>query len=228
MEGKKREQKLILKEGRTIVPKDVINEIREILKDFSPMQPHEHPINVYYKDTYYDDAEASLYKSGGSLKVRQGVNEFGFNEKILVMRTKTQNPTKLKYSIFWDEMELPVRNQQKTSLQESIQPLKAIFTNFNFEKLKEEPVLICDTYRVLYKLEIIKDGEPVTISFLFDHIKYERDGKEAEDTLLKIRGRTVGRKLREYIYLGVLEKFPEYTLVESSRYERALEKLEES
>lgn len=225
MEGKKREQKLILKDGATMSPKEVMGEIRQIVKEFSPIERDEHPVHLYYKDTYYDDESESLYKSGGSLKVRFGVNEIGTTEKNIVMRTKTKNPTKLKCELYWDEMEIPVKCKKTEVLQEIIEPMKGIFVNFDFSKLKEEPVLICETYRALFKLEFEKDKEIFTMSFLFDHIRYESDGKIAEDTLLKIRSRGFGNALSNLVYQGVMKKFPEYSLIEGNRYERALEKL---
>lgn len=225
MDGKKREQKLIIKDGATMSPKEIMREVRELLEEYASNTQDEQPISLYYKDTYYDDYDESLYKSGGSLKVRYGVNKIGSTEKIVVMRTKTKNPKKLKCELFWDEMEIPVIQQKTEDLGNLIEPLKGIFVDFDFSKLKEEPVLICETYRTLFKLDFEKDKVNFSISFLFDHIRYESNGKIAGDSLLKIRGIGPGNSLYEMLYNGIMEKFPEYTLVEGNRYERALEKL---
>lgn len=225
MEGKKREQKLICKDGANISSKEVMIEAREILKEFSPTEVEDRPINSYYKDTYYDDVDSSLYESGGSLKVRVGVSPAGYSERSLVMRTKTKNLAKLKHNLLWDEAELPVGLAKNMELQDLLQPLKPFFVDFDFEKINSTPVLICETIRMVYRLEILKDSETITISFLFDSIKYESNGKTATDSLLKIRGRKIGEKLLEKLHQGLMEKFPEYQLIQSSRYERALEKL---
>ena len=227
MDGKKREPKLICSNGATMFAKEMLIEVRKILEPFSPTEFENPPIISYYRDTYYDDIEASLYKSGGSLKIRIGVNGAGINERTLVMRTKTQNVTKLKSSILWDEVELPVNTLKKVSLEEKLEPLKAFFPYFDFQKINPKSVLICETSRSLYKIDIQKDDEEISISFLFDHIKYEKDGKIANDSLLKIRGKKISELLLNLLYQGLMEKFPEYYLDESSRYERALNKLQE-
>lgn len=225
MEGRKRERKLISKDGANISSKEVMIEARKILKEFSPTELEDRPINSYYKDTYYDDIDSSLYESGGSLKVRVGISPERYTERSLVMRTKTRNIEKLKYNLFWDVVELPVGLAKNMELQDLLQLLKPFFADFDFEKINSTPVLICETIRMLYRLEILKDSETITISFLFDSVKYESNGKTATDNLLKIRGGKEGEKLLEKLHQDLMEKFPEYQLIQSSRYERALEKL---
>lgn len=210
------EKKLALKVGETIHSMDVFDEVRKILgSDVIAI-----PKNVIYRDTYYDDSELSLFKQGGSLKLREGVLDPRNIEKSLIMRARTQYPTKVSVTP-WDIAEVTALQNVK-EFADTFKPLKGLFPTFNFDKINKNPVLVCTTIRTEYVLIL---DENKTIKLLFDHINYEKDDQYADDYVLKIRSKTVKSETIETIYCKLLEKFEQYEMIRTSRYERALEKL---
>ncbi|MCX4302624.1 MAG: hypothetical protein K1W33_02395 [Clostridia bacterium] len=214
MEGKRKEKKLII--NNLVEPRKtcLMDEIKRIVEVIS------NPSNMFCRDTYYDDENDTLLNQGGSLKIREKVQ--GSRKKTLIMRTKTAVPQKIKYSL-WDEVEIPViRLEQGEKFIEIFSPLKAFFPQFDFSSISLTPVLICSTSRLQY--DVIKSGERITL--MLDHIDYEAGGRKAEDNLLKIRGYSIkAEPIIKEIYQFLLEQFPECELINLSRYERALERL---
>lgn len=217
MKGKTKEQKLIVRPESKLEVKEVLDEVRNFLGVGSTIII---PQNMVYKDTYFDDDECSLLEQGGSLKIREGVINLGTKEKYLVMRVRTKNPKKLKIAP-WDEVEVEsIGDIRKFS--DNFQPLKGLFPEFDFTKINQEPILICTTVRSQYQVVV---DETSTIKLLFDHVEYESKGKKAADYLLKIRSAYQDKSMTDALYKHLAKKFSEYEFNYSSRYERALEKL---
>lgn len=126
MEGRRKEAKLIVKDGENAVFEKVVEEIRNMLKNENDSISTAE--NFFYTDTYYDDEESTLLKQGGSLKVRDGVfpGPYTSRSQMLVMRTRTTNPKKLEYTE-WDEVEEPFTKQEEKILQINFQRLEDFF-----------------------------------------------------------------------------------------------------
>lgn len=216
MDGRRKERKLIVKENQKIVFTDVLEAIRCILKvDLDSIST---AMNFYYSDTYYDDNEFTLLNQGGSLKIREGVFPdtcYSHSSK-LVMRMKTTNPQKLKYTE-WDEVEETFQKINVKKFADTFLAIKGFFPKFDFDKIVEEPVLKCNTSRTQYKIE--------DLTIMFDHVEYEAHGKIASDDLLKIRGKCISKVEADKLFEALLKMFPQYELIEASRYERALQRL---
>lgn len=228
MHGKK-EKKLVVKEGKI----EKIRIIAEILKTLDLLDYTDDEllkktmrtsINLYYKDSYYDDENSSLLKSGGSLKLREEVNNTGSKKQTFIMRMRTSNPQKLKVSGQWEEAGINTICRRDIDFYESLNCLKACFKDFDFSKIKSKAVLVCSTIRAEYT--IIWKG--AVISVLIDHIDYESEGAKASDDLVKIRTTSNIETIVESIYDDLRENFNNLELLDQSRYERALNKLKET
>lgn len=220
MEGRRKEAKLIVKDGENAVFEKVVEEIRNMLKNENDSISTAE--NFFYTDTYYDDEESTLLKQGGSLKVRDGVfpGPYTSRSQMLVMRTRTTNPKKLEYTE-WDEVEEPFYKTGRENFADKFSAIRGLFPDFDFDKILEAPVLQCKTSRIQY--QIIKNGEPLTL--MLDHVEYVVEGLTASDELIKIRTKSLEKAEIMKVYEALMQKFSQYELIEDSRYERALEKL---
>lgn len=206
MEGKKKEKKLIINDVPVKNRSDIIGLLERSMVLMNG------PKNVFCRDSYYDDENESLFNQGGSLKIREQVTESV--RKTVIMRTKTSYPQKMKFSM-WDEAEVPV-NLHLSKASEVFENLKSFFPNFDFSTINSEPVLICSTVRSIYQFQS-------NITIFIDHVDYEAYPRVVGDDLIKVRADST--RLQDSIFRHLMEHLPGSELIECSRYERAVERL---
>lgn len=220
MEGRKKEEKLMLKNGFEMDLDEIINEICNFF-NLEPNINRRSFKNTLHTDTYYDDAQKSLLKSGGSLKLRDGIDSIGRRNQVLIMRRRTKNPKKIKLKMYWEEAGVAVRYREDEDFTKILSALKGCFLDFDFSQILPDKILSCQTRRTAYRIEIEEDK---SIVVLFDRLLYKSRGKEATDSLVKLR--TASKVELTPLYQHLFEKFSDkYELMEKSRYERALDKL---
>lgn len=233
MKGKKKERKLILKEGSAIKSFKIAEWANENISD----QDNDFPrsiLNSHHTDTYFDDSKGTLFAEGGSLKIRDSVDMSGRKQRILVMRRKSYNTNlrkkaRIEYEPLYysnenveefEEVEIPTTFSGK-SVVEIMKPLSSFF-EFDFSTLSNNPVLICKTYR----REFVLSRGNERVKMLLDNIEYMSGELTASDDIIKFKYYERSKKFADDIFETLYGEFRDFVeSYYSSRYERALEKL---
>ena len=219
MEGRKKEKKLMLKSGCIMYLDEIIQEIYNFFQLEESIDRKRFK-NSLYTDTYYDDEENSLLKSGGSLKLRDSVDNIGMRKQTFIMRRKTSNPKKIKLEMLWEEAGVTTQYKEGDDFFKALSALKGCFYDFDFSTIIPVKILTCQTSRTEYRIQL--NDEYLVV--LFDRIIYTSDQNTANDSLVKLR--TVGNVELMPLYEHLKKCFSDkYELVDMSRYERALYKL---
>lgn len=219
MEGRKKEKKLMLKSGYIMSLDEIIQEIHNFFQLEESIDRKKFK-NSLYTDTYYDDEKKSLLKSGGSLKLRDSVDNMGIRKQTFIMRRKTSNPKKIKLEMLWEEAGVTTKYKEGDDFFMALSALKGCFYDFDFSTIIPSKILTCQTSRTEYRIQLNDE----CLIVLFDRIIYTSDKNTAKDSLIKLR--MVGDVELMPLY-GHLQKCfsDKYELIDMSRYERALYKL---